>query len=701
MEFRIADTFQQSLERLTGEDQRAAKTAAFDLQTNPATPGLQVHRIDRTKDKNFWSARVNRDIRLIFHRIESSLLLCYVDHHDDAYEWAYRRKLETHPVTGAAQLVEIRETVREIEIPHYVPKPAQAEPSAPSAAPLEAEPLRPLAGFHQAELLSYGVPEEWLADLLVATEDQLLELVEHLPGEAAEAMLELATGSRPAKPQVVPPDQGDPFQHPDAQRRFRTLVNAEELARALDYPWERWIIFLHPAQRDWVEREFNGPTKVQGSAGTGKTVVALHRIVYLARSEPDSRLLLTTFSEPLAALLQDKLNRLIADQPFLAERIDVLAMGQLGERIYGAQIGKPNLIPDPDLDQLLIDHAPGEISSRYGERFTIEEFREIVDAFHLSDWEAYRDVRRLGRKSRLAEPKRRLLWQSFEAVLQELERRGQITRHQLFHRAAERVLQNGASPYQHIVVDECQDITAGQLRLIAAIGGTRRNGLFFAGDLGQRIFQQPFSWTHYGVDIRGRSRTLKINYRTSHQIREHADQLLDPEGRDLDGNVQDRRGAVSVFNGPEPLIVQSDDPEAEIEQVAAWLKEIIAKGIIPREIGFFVRSEAELPRAQAALELAEIPFERLTSTSIRLGTKASLSTMHLAKGLEFRAVVVMACDEDIIPSPSRIEAITDDSDLDEVYATERHLLYVACTRARDHLLISSGGVGSEFLEDMV
>jgi mRNA-degrading endonuclease RelE of RelBE toxin-antitoxin system len=700
MEFRIADTFQQSLERLTGENQRAAKTAAFDLQTNPATPGLQVHRIDRTKDKNFWSARVNRDIRLIFHRIESSLLLCYVDHHDDAYEWAYRRRLETHPVTGAAQLVEIRETVREIEIPHYVPKPVQAEPSAPSAAPLDAEPLRPLTGFQPAELLSYGVPEEWLADLLVATEDQILELVEHLPAEAAEAMLELATGSKPAKPQVVPPDQGDPFQHPDAQRRFRTLVNAEELARALDYPWERWIVFLHPAQRDWVEREFNGPTKVQGSAGTGKTVVALHRVVHLARTEPDSRLLLTTFSEPLAALLQDKLNRLIADQPSLAERIDVLSMSQFGERIHAAQIGKPNLIPDPDLDQLLIDHAPGEISSRYGERFTIEEFREIVDAFHLRDWEAYRDVRRLGRKSRLAEPKRWLLWQSFEAVLQELERRGQITRHQLFHRAAERLLLNAASPYQHIVVDECQDITAGQLRLIAAIGGTRRNGLFFAGDLGQRIFQQPFSWTHYGVDIRGRSRTLKINYRTSHQIREHADQLLDPEGRDLDGNVQDRRGAVSVFNGPEPLIVQSDDPDAEIERVAAWLKEIISKGLIPREIGVFVRSDAELPRAQAALELAEIPFERLTSSSVRLGTKASLSTMHLAKGLEFRAVVVMACDEDVIPSPSRIEAITDDSDLDEVYATERHLLYVACTRARDHLLISSGGIGSEFLEDM-
>ena len=213
--------------------------------------------------------------------------------------------------------------------------------------------------------------------------------------------------------------------------------------------------------------------------------------------------------------------------------------------------------------------------------------------------------------------------------------------------------------------------------MIAAIGGTRRNGLFFAGDLGQRIFQQPFSWTQYGVDICGRSRTLKINYRTSHQIRQHADQLLDLEGRDLDGNVQDRRGAVSVFNGPEPKILHASDAEAESDQVALWLQEISSKGLIPREIGVFVRSAAELPRAQA-----------------------SLSTMHLAKGLELRAVAVMACEEDVIPSPARIEAITDDSDLDEIYDTERHLLYVACTRARDHLLISCGGVGSEFLEDM-
>ena len=479
------------------------------------------------------------------------------------------------------------------------------------------------------------------------------------------------------------------------------LTGTEELARALDYPWERWIVFLHPSQSDWVSRSFNGPTRVQGSAGTGKTVVALHRAVHLARRNPEARVLLTTFSEPLADLLQDKLHRLIQGEPSLIERLDVLAMQELGERMHTAQLGKPQLIAADHLRALIHQHAPAEISRVYGEAFVVEEFNEIVNAFGLRDWDSYRDVRRLGRKSRLNETKRRLLWDGFAAVLQELERSGQITPHQLFHRTAEQLHRSGVRTYQHIVVDECQDITAAQLRLLAALAGTGPDALFFAGDLGQRIFQQPFSWTQYGVDIRGRSRTLRINYRTSHQIRCQADQLLDPESRDVDGNVQDRRGAISVFNGPEPDIRECDDTDSETKQVAAWIDQRRSEGLTPREFGIFVRSEAEIPRAEAALQLAELPYERLQPSAMRLGSKATLSTMHLAKGLEFRAVIVMACDEDVIPNAERIKAITDDSDLEEVVATERHLLYVACTRARDHLLITSGDTCSEFVEDLL
>ena len=242
MQFLIADTFTDSLARLTGEEQKAVKTTAFDLQINPANPGLSFHKLDDARDKNFWSVRASGDIRLIVHRSSGSLLLCYVDHHDRAYSWAERRRLETHPQTGAAQLVEIRERVEEIAVPRYV----EVAPSAPPQPALFAQ-------RSDAQLLGYGVPTEWLADVRQATEESLLELVGHLPGEAAEALLQLATGGQPAIPRALVAPGSDPFAHPDAQRRFRLMGDLEELERALEYPWDKWTVFLHPAQRQWLD----------------------------------------------------------------------------------------------------------------------------------------------------------------------------------------------------------------------------------------------------------------------------------------------------------------------------------------------------------------------------------------------------------------------------------------------------------------
>jgi superfamily I DNA/RNA helicase len=224
--------------------------------------------------------------------------------------------------------------------------------------------------------------------------------------------------------------------------------------------------------------------------------------------------------------------------------------------------------------------------------------------------------------------------------------------------------------------------------------------LFFAGDLGQRIFQPPFSWLSLGVDIRGRARTLHINYRTSHQIRMQADRLLAPEVSDLDGNTEARRGTVSVFNGPAPIIRTFDSQESETKAVGAWLVDRSKEGVAPHEIGVFVRSDAELGRARAAVAKAGLPCKVLDEHVETTSGQVSISTMHLAKGLEFRAVAVMACDDEIIPLQSRIETVADDTDLEEVYNTERHLLYVACTRARDHLLVTSVEPASEFLDDL-
>jgi len=688
MDFLIADTFTDSLAKLTDQDQKAVKTTAFDLQVNPASPGMRFHKLDKAKDKNFCSVRVNKDIRLIVHRTDRSLLLCYVDHHDEAYRWAERRKLQTHPKTGAAQLVELRETVQEITVPKYVEveQPATAKPAL-------------FVGMDDEDLLSYGVPPEWLDEVRQANEDTILEVADHLPREAAEALLELATGGTPQVAQLVEA-VADPFEHPDAQRRFRVMTNVEELQRALDYPWEKWTVFLHPAQRDIVERSYSGAARVSGSAGTGKTVVALHRAVFLARKHGDARVLLTTFSNTLADALRVKLRRLIGNEPRVFERIEVHSIFDVGARLYGASLGEPHLVDDQTLRHILADSSSGVESHRFSEHFLWTEWNDVVDAWQLDRWEAYRDVARLGRKTRLGEKQRKLLWEMFEWVRRELARRDLLTTATMFSRITEHLTRNDATPYQFAVVDEAQDVGVPQLRFVAALGASRSDGLFFAGDLGQRIFQPPFSWKSLGVDVRGRSRTLRINYRTSHQIRRQADLLLPPELSDVDGNAEDRRGTVSVFNGPDPSIVICGSQDQEAETVGAWLSERRAEGLQPHEIGVFVRSAAQLPRARAAVEAAGLPAVELQDSFETQVGRVSICTMHLAKGLEFRAVAVMACDDEIVPLQERIETVTDDADLEEVYTTERHLLYVACTRARDHLLVTSVDPASEFLDDL-
>lgn len=702
MLFRIADTFTASLARLTADEQKAAKTTAFDLQVNPASPGLSFHKLDKARDKNFWSLRVSRDIRIIVHKTEGGLLLCYVDHHDKAYEWAERRMLETHPTTGAAQLVEIRELVSNVSVRAATDTLVSAPPIQSAAA--RGQPL--FDGLADADLLSWGVPQEWLAGVREANEDSLLEVASHLPAEAAEALLELATGGKPLRP-APPPPSGDPFDHPDAQRRFRIMEDTEALARAMDAPWDRWTVFLHPAQRQWVERDQAGSARVAGSAGTGKTIVAVHRAAFLARQHPDARVLLTTFSATLAHALHARLRRLIGNTPLLGERIDVVALDELGERLYRFAFGKPALATAEWLRAALAEGAKVSQASlgansagRLAEPFLWSEWVEVIDSWQLTGWEEYRNFKRLGRKTRLSEAQRAAAWSVFEQVLERLRREGRITTSGLFSRLAGHYSGSAKSPFDHIVVDEAQDIGVQQLRFLAALGGQRANGLFFAGDLGQRIFQAPFSWKALGVDVRGRSRTLQVNYRTSHQIRSAADRLLGPEVSDVDGNSEVRRGTISVFNGPVPLVKALASQSLEADAVALWLRECVSSGIKPGEIGVFVRSPEEVPRAVTAVATAGLPHHELDALVDTDPDEISIGAMHLAKGLEFRAVAVMACDEDIVPLRARLEAAADEADLREVYDTERHLLYVACTRARDRLLVTGAEPESEFLRDL-
>jgi len=330
----------------------------------------------------------------------------------------------------------------------------------------------------------------------------------------------------------------------------------------------------------------------------------------------------------------------------------------------------------------------------------LTEWDQVVDAWQLGTWEAYRDVVRLGRKTRLPEVQRTVLWSIFELVMAELKVRKLMTYAAMFSSLAAAITKDHKVVYDFVVVDEAQDLSVAHLKFLASLSGGRPNALFFAGDLGQRIFQQPFSWKALGVDIRGRSRTLRVNYRTSHQIRAQADRLLGPSVTDVDGISENRSDTISVFNGPPPTILSFKTETDEIAAVGQWMVEQTKAGVLPHEFGVFIRSAKQLTRAKSAVSASGLSYKVLDENVETVSGSVSISTMHIAKGLEFRAVVVMACDDEVIPFQERIETVGDDADLAEVYETERQLLYVACTRARDQLLVTGTTPASEFLQDL-
>lgn len=704
MNFRIADTFTKALSKLSRQEQSAAKITVFDLQQNPSAPGLQFHRIDKSKDPNFWSIRVNSDVRIVVHKTADSFLICYVDHHDDAYKWAERRRIEAHPKTGAAQIVEVRERTEDVATPRYEQPDLKVADVSTPFVPGEPEPLVPptqiFAALTEDQLLSIGVPADWVDDILAADEDEFLAHSEHLPEEAAEALLECAATGVLTMPEPVA-EFADPFDHPDAQRRFRIMEGADELALALNYPWDQWAVFLHPSQREVVDQDFGGPARVTGSAGTGKTVVALHRAARILDRDPDAKVLLTTFSSPLANALEHKFKVLTGDDPSTSTRSTVLPFQGVAKELFTLITGYDPQPATPAQIRAAIEAAVTELNfSEFPVRFLMSEWQNVVDAWQIEDAEAYADVPRLGRKNRLGRKQRERLWPVFTHARELLDAKSIQTWPQIFRTVTEHFQRREDKPFSHVVVDEAQDLGVPELRMFAAISPQEPDALFFACDLGQRIFQEPFSWLALGVDVRGRSRTLKVNYRTSHQIRQAVDRLLPKSLRDVDGEELDRAGTVSLFNGPNPVVRLAEDQAGEAGQVTHWLQGLLDDGMSREEIGIFVRSDDELTRARSVANAIGGGILELSERVEDRNGRVSIGSMHLAKGLEFRAVVVMACDDEVLPLQSRIEAVADEAELDEVYDTERHLFYVACTRAREHLLITGVSPGSEYIQDM-
>lgn len=370
--------------------------------------------------------------------------------------------------------------------------------------------------------------------------------------------------------------------------------------------------------------------------------------------------------------------------------LSVSTLDEAVEAFHAERFGAVSLVTPAQIRSAIAAARSAGLGGVLTPEFLFEEWAELVDAWNVIDADAYAAIPRVGRRTRLGPLQREAGWGVFSFIRERLADQRLITWSQLYAQVSAAITGGESFGYSHVVVDEAQDLSVAQVRLLAAIGQARGDALFLAGDAGQRIFHLPFSWARLGLEVRGRSTCLKVNYRTSHQIRAAADRLLPPAIADMDGVEEGRRGTVSVFDGPMPELVLTADEKEERAAVAAFLQKRLSEGIKPNEIGLLVRGEGQLPRARATASLAGLSAD----------SGLTIAAMHGAKGLEFRAVAVMACDEDVLPDPARLASIGDMAELEAAFETERHLLYVACTRARDHLMVSGVRPGSEFLEDL-
>jgi superfamily I DNA/RNA helicase len=421
---------------------------------------------------------------------------------------------------------------------------------------------------------------------------------------------------------------------------------------------------------------------------------------HLLRISDDTRVLLATISPPLAGFLHARLRKLLADKPRLAERVEVCSVDDYAQRLYRVHVGEFQLASRGQITELIAEACKETGDSKLKPLFLLNEWDDVIDAQQIASIEQYQDAERIGRKVRLSAERKVALWAVFSQVWSKLQAAGLMTLAGLYYRLNAALEKLPASPVEHVVVDECQDLNQGQVRFLAVLTRGLPNALFLSGDIGQRIFQQPFSWRSQGIDLRGRTKVLRINYRTSQQIRKTADRLLEKCIVDADGERVDRDKTISAFGGAYPTVTSFDSTEDEVAAVAKFLQERVSEGVKPNEMAIMVRDSGQLQRAEQAAKLAGLATVVLDRRLATLAGAISLSTMHLAKGLEFRAVSVMACDDDIIPSPARLAGISDPGDMQQAYDLERHLLYVACTRARDYLMISGVNPASEFLKDL-
>ncbi len=678
----LADTFLASLALLESSEKLRAIDFVTNFQANPANPGIRLERVKQARVPGVWAGRITQELRAILHKDAESWAVVYAGHHDPAYDWACRRRIERHPTTGALQIVEAVETVEEIKQVIRIAVP----PEVPRRFERQGDDY----------LLSLGVPESWLPAVReIRSDDQLLSVCAKLPDEVAERLMDVAAGEVVTPPEPVPVDQ-PAAASPDTRRRFFLVEDAYDLHTVLEAPLERWIAFLHPSQRALVEWDYRGPAKVSGAAGTGKTVVAMHRARHLARE--GHRVLLTSFVTTLCQNLERNLK--LFCRPEELSRITVSTVHKQALAVVRGLDPRARPASHRDVADLL--HTFGRrFASGFEAEFLRSEWESVVELQGIGSWPEYRAARRTGRGRPLSVRDRRTLWQVFEAVLENLRRRTLYTFSGLC-RKAELALEQGESTsrFDAVVVDEVQDLRPPELRFLRQLSAAAPGRLMVVGDAGQRIYPGGFSLSALGIEVRGRSRVLRLNYRTTEQIRRAADRLLGATADDLDGGVENRRSR-SLLRGPEPSLqgFSSLNGEAShaVEAVRAWLND----GLEPEEIGIFARTARLIERIAEALAGAGLNAHRLKDEGGASQPGIHLGTMHRAKGLEFKAVLAVSCSQGVIPNPRTLSSYGDPVDREEAEARERHLLYVVMTRARDELSVTWVGHPSPLLKEVL
>jgi superfamily I DNA/RNA helicase/mRNA-degrading endonuclease RelE of RelBE toxin-antitoxin system len=685
---------------------RAVKGAIYEFQhkfrQDPSSPGLQFKQLKG--DSRLYSARVTADYRALLLRVTGQeYLLVGVKPRGEAYDNLERYAYQVNPVSGGIEFVDV------VHVEDTVLVQPEATPH------VEAGPKPLFARYSDSQLLGLGVAAPLLPLIAkITTEDELLGLMEYVPQLTAEVLSALYDGLSPEDvlEQVTTPVRADdPVDVSDfeaAAIRPATQVTTEDTAlrAVLEGDFARWQVFLHPAQRKIVERSYNGPARVSGGPGTGKTIVALHRVAHLVSRLPAGSgkdLLFATYNKNLATDLRNRLLEL--GGPAVLDRVDVVNIDALATRVGGeAEPGvRRHWIND---DSQAVEHWR-QMLLELGERtwtaeFLHDEWTQVVLGHAINSRDEYFKVRRAGRGTHVNRAQRAEIWQLVEQFTKRLAEQGLWTFRQLAAHAArlEKARVSAAGyRYKHVVVDEAQDLSPAHWMMLRAMVAPGPSDIFLAGDTHQRIYDNYVSLGSLGIAIRGRSSRLTLSYRSTHEILSAAEALLGNETwDDLDGGTDTLAGYRSVLRGPRPTFTGYATWEEELDGIVGQLKEWQLGDGTPPSIGVAVPERRLVTEVEQRLNAAGIVAGTIGADGPRRYDAVHVGTLHRFKGLEYQRMLIAGVSDGMIPS-SRLDALraTDPQRYTRELKQSRSLLFVAATRARDSLAITWHGNPSPFL----